>query len=125
MTVIFNNFDQTEWVDELAKAKVDPEVARAAMAAGAKRKMLASGETGLFVQYSDLPANYRIDPHTHSRGEVIVVLGGSCTVDGGNEMGTNDTVCIGADTRYGLTCGPDGMRMLTIRAGDSVVNFKS
>jgi quercetin dioxygenase-like cupin family protein len=125
MTVIFNKFDQTDWVDELAKGTVDPSVALAAIAAGAKRKMLAAGETGLFVQYSDLPANYRIEPHTHSHGEVIVVLGGSCTVDGGSEMLPNDTVCISAETRYGITCGSEGMQMLTIRAGDAVVTFGS
>lgn len=124
MTVIFNRFDDVDWVDELAKAKVDREVALAAMAVGARRKMLASGETGLYVQFSDLPANYRIEPHTHSHGEVIVVVSGSCTVDDGETLEPNDAVCISAETRYGITCGPDGMTMLTIRAGDAVVDFK-
>ena len=88
----------------------------------------AEGETGLFVQYSDLPADYRIEPHTHSHGEVIVVLAGSCTLDGDDgasptAMGPRDSVSISADTRYGITCGPDGLTMLTIRAGEAVVTF--
>jgi quercetin dioxygenase-like cupin family protein len=123
MAVTFHHFDSTDWVDELAAGKVDRDLALAARAAGARRKMLAAGESGLYVQYSEFPPGYRIDPHTHSHGEVIMVLAGSCTVDGGEVMRPNDAVCIEAGTSYGITCGPAGMTMLTIRAGDAVVSF--
>jgi quercetin dioxygenase-like cupin family protein len=124
MGITHNQFDEIDWIDELARAKVDREVAEAAIAAGAKRKMLAEGETGLFVQFSDLPPGYRIEPHTHSHGEVIVVVSGSCRIDDGPEMHANDSVSIDAETRYGITCGPEGLRMLTIRAGEAVVTFQ-
>jgi quercetin dioxygenase-like cupin family protein len=123
MAATFNRFDDVHWIDEVAAGKVDRETALAAAAAGARRKMLATGETGVFVQYSELPPGYRIAPHTHSHGEVIVVLAGSCAVDGGPELRSNDSVSIPAGTRYGITCGAGGLTMLTIRAGDAAVTF--
>jgi quercetin dioxygenase-like cupin family protein len=124
-TVIFNHFDKVPWVDELKKAAVPKDVIETAKKAGAKRKMLAEGQTGIYVQYSELPAGFRIDAHKHSHDEVIMLLSGSCTVDGGTEMKVNDAVCISGGTVYGFTAGSDGMRFLTIRAGDSVTQFSS
>jgi quercetin dioxygenase-like cupin family protein len=121
--VIFNHFENVPWVDEAKKAAVPKEVYEAAKKVGAKRKMLAQGETGIYVQYSELPPNFRIDAHKHSHDEVIMLLGGSCTVDGGTEMKANDAVCISGGTVYGFTAGNDGMRFLTIRAGDSVTSY--
>jgi quercetin dioxygenase-like cupin family protein len=87
--------------------------------------MLAQGETGIYVQYSELPADFRIDAHAHSHDEVITLISGSCTVDGGTTMEASDTVCIKGGTVYGFTAGPEGMVFLTIRGGDSVTNFKN
>ena len=121
--VVFNHFDKVPWVDEAKKAAVPKEVYEKAQASGAKRKMLATGETGIYVQYSELPAGYRIEPHAHSHDEVITLLAGSCTVDGGTVMQANDAVCITGGTVYGFTAGDEGMTFLTIRGGDSVTNF--
>src|SRR5215216_5574312 len=80
--VTFNHFDTVPWVDETKKKAVPAEVIAEASKAGARRKMLAQGETGIYVQYSELPANFRIDAHAHSHDEVITLISGSCTVDG-------------------------------------------
>lgn len=120
---MFKLFDQVPWMDELAAGRVSAERAAAAAAAGARRKMLAQGETGLFVQYSELPPNFRIPPHAHSHGEVLMCLRGSCTVDGGPTLGVNDAVCVPENEEYGISVGPEGMVLLTIRAGDAVVSF--
>jgi quercetin dioxygenase-like cupin family protein len=121
--VTFNHFDTVPWVDENKKKAVPAEVIADAAKAGARRKMLAQGETGIYVQYSELPANFRIDAHAHSHDEVITLLSGSCTVDGGTTMRANDAVCIKGGTVYGFTAGPEGMVFLTIRGGDSVTNY--
>ena len=123
--VTFNHFDTVPWVDETKKKAVPAEVIAEAAKAGARRKMLAQGETGIYVQYSELPAGFRIDAHAHSHDEVITLISGSCTVDGGTTMKASDTVCIKGGTVYGFTAGDDGMVFLTIRGGDSVTNFKN
>jgi quercetin dioxygenase-like cupin family protein len=123
--VTFNHFDTVPWVDETKKKAVPAEVIAEAAKAGARRKMLAQGETGIYVQYSELPPNFRIDAHAHSHDEVITLISGSCTVDGGTTMRASDTVCIKGGTVYGFTAGDDGMVFLTIRGGDSVTNFKN
>jgi quercetin dioxygenase-like cupin family protein len=121
--VTFNHFDAVPWVDENKKKAVPAEVIANAAKAGARRKMLAQGETGIYVQYSELPPGFRIDAHTHSHDEVIMLLAGSCTVDGGTTMTANDAVCIEGGTEYGFTAGDEGMVFVTIRGGDSVTNF--
>ena len=121
--VTFNHFDGVPWVDEAKKKAVPAEVSEAAAKAGARRKMLATGETGIYVQYSERPAGFRIDAHKHSHDEVIMLISGSCTVDGGTVMRANDAVCIEGGTEYGFTAGDEGMVFVTIRGGDSVTNF--
>ncbi len=123
--VTFNHFDTVPWVDEKKKKGVPDEVIAEAAKAGARRKMLATGETGIYVQYSELPPGFRIDAHAHSHDEVITMISGSCTVDGGTTMRANDSVCIKGGTVYGFTAGPEGMVFLTIRGGDSVTNYKN
>lgn len=119
----YYHFDATDWVDEAKKKGVPKEVYEAAQKAGAKRKMLAQGETGIYVQYSEIPPGWRIEPHTHSHDEVIMLLAGSCQIDNGEHMTAKDAVCLGANVEYGFTAGPEGMTFLTIRAGDSVTQF--
>jgi len=121
--VTFNLFDTVPWVDETKKKAVPAEVIAEAAKAGARRKMLAQGETGIYVQYSELPPKFRIDAHAHSHDEVITLISGSCTVDGGTTMHASDTVCIKGGTVYGFTAGDDGMVFLTIRGGDAQTNF--
>lgn len=116
-------FETTPWVDEAKKKGVPKEVYEAAQKAGARRKMLANGENGLFVQYSELPAHYRIEPHTHSHDEVIMLLAGSCTLDSGETMNAKDAICLAANVEYGFTAGDGGMTFLTIRGGESVTKF--
>src|SRR5688500_14393132 len=123
--VTFNHFDTVPWVDETKKKAVPAEVIADAAKAGARRKIVAEGETGIYLQYSDLPACFRIDAHAHSHDEVITLISGSCTVDGGTPMGASDTVCIKGGTVYGFTAGPEGMVFLTIRAADSVTKFEN
>ena len=121
--VTFNLFDTVPWVDEAKKKAVPAEVIAEAKKAGARRKMLAQGETGIYVQYSELPGHFRIDAHAHTHDEVITMISGSCTVDGGTTMHAGDTVCIKGGTVYGFTAGADGMVFLTIRSGDSQTNY--
>jgi quercetin dioxygenase-like cupin family protein len=120
---VFRAFDGTDWEDETKAGRVSADVAEAARKAGAKRKFMATGEVGLFVQYSDLPPGYRIAAHSHSHSEVLYVLTGGCTVDGGHEMGPNDSAVVPGGMEYGITVGPEGMTFLTIRGGDAKVNF--
>ncbi|HEX7094715.1 MAG TPA: hypothetical protein VF183_02450 [Acidimicrobiales bacterium] len=68
---VIRHFDRIEWVDENKFGRVSAEVANAAQSAGARRKFMARGDEGLYVQYSTLPPGFRIAPHTHSHGEVI------------------------------------------------------
>lgn len=117
-------FDEVEWVDEAAFGRADPALAASAAAAGARRKFFSRGECGLYVQFSTMPAGYRVAPHTHTVGEVLYVLRGGCTVEPtGEPLGPDDSAVIPGGHEYGFTCGPDGMDFLTIRAGDAHTNF--
>ena len=107
--VTFNHFDTVPWVDETKKKAVPAEVIAEAAKAGARRKMLAQGETGIYVQYSELPAGFRIDAHAHSHDEVITLISGSCTVDGGTTMGALTVVdlpCLDDDIAGWFDPGP-------------------
>ena len=117
-------FDRIEWVDEVKFGRVSAEVSGAAKKQGALRKFMSRGEQGLYVQYSTLPASFHITPHTHSHGEVLFILRGSCTVEpSGEVLGPNDSAVVPANHEYGLLVGAEGMEFLTIRAGDAVTNF--
>jgi quercetin dioxygenase-like cupin family protein len=117
-------FDRVEWVDEAAFGRADPALAAAAAQAGARRKFFSRGEVGLYVQFSTMPAGYRVAPHSHSHGEVLFVLRGGCTVEPtGEALGPDDSAVIPGGHEYGFTCGPDGMDFLTIRAGDAQTTF--
>ena len=69
---------------------------------------------------SSLPAGFRVPPHQHNHDEMLIVLRGGCRFDGDlGELGADDTIVIYARTRYGFTCGPEGMEFLTIRLGEA------
>lgn len=87
---------------------------------GAKRKKLVEGEGGFFMNRSLLPAGFRVPPHQHNHNEMLVILAGGCTFDGDlGELEADDSIVIQANTRYGFTCGAQGMEFLTIRMGEA------
>jgi len=96
------------------------ELVQEAKRTGARRKKLARGEGGFFMNRSFLPAGFRVPPHTHDHNEMLVVLKGGCEFDGGlGKLGPDDSIVIHASYRYGFTCGPEGMEFLTIRMGEA------
>jgi quercetin dioxygenase-like cupin family protein len=117
-------FERVEWVDESTFGRVSAKIIEQAKNAGARRKFMSHGEEGLYVQYSTFPAGFRVDAHTHSHGEVLYILSGSCTVEPtGDVLGPNDSAVVPGGFEYGFTCGPDGMEFLTIRNGDANTAF--
>ncbi len=120
-------YDEIEWDDVLrtAKAGTAPprELVELAKKTGARRKKLAKGEGGFFMNRSVLPAGFRVPPHHHNHDELMVVLEGGCSFDDGlAELGANDSIVIRASYRYGFTCGPDGMEFLTIRTAEAGIS---
>ena len=121
---VIRPFGAVEWVDEAAFGRVASGVIDAAKKAGARRKFLNRGEEGIYVQFSTMPAGFRVAPHSHSHGEVLYVLRGGCTVEpAGEQMGADDSAVIPGGLEYGFTCGPEGMDFLTIRHEDAQVTF--
>ena len=115
----FIRFGEVDWAVEEAGA-VPASLIEAAKSTGATRKRLVKGEAGFFMNFSALPPGFTVPVHTHSHDELIVVVEGGCTVlDGGPTLGPRDTMAITANHAYGFTCGPEGMRFLTIRAGEA------
>ncbi len=117
-------YDEIEWDDVLktAAAGTAPprELVEQAKKTGARRKKLARGEGGFFMNRSVLPAGFRVPPHHHNHDELMVVLKGGCSFDDGlADLGPDDSIVIRASYRYGFTCGPEGMEFLTIRTGEA------
>lgn len=117
-----------EWDDPMASAAPGTAPPRAlveqARKTGARRKKIVRGEGGFFLNRSVLPAGFRVPPHLHNHNEMLVVLRGGCRFDDGlAELGPDDTIVIHANTRYGFTCGDDGMEFLTIRLGEASVSL--
>ena len=121
-------YDEIDW-DDVGKssppATAPPrELVEQARKTGARRKKLAKGEGGFFMNRSVLPAGFRIPPHTHNHDELMIVLSGGCEFDDGvGKLGPNDSIVIHARYRYGITCGPDGMEFITIRTGESATTL--
>lgn len=122
-------YEQIDWDDVLrtaAPGAAPPkELVAQAKKTGARRKKLARGEAGFFMNRSVLPAGFRVPPHHHNHDELMVVLKGGCTFDDGvAELGPDDAIVIHASYRYGFTCGPDGMEFLTIRTGEAAMSVE-
>ena len=120
-------YDAIEWDDVLKTAKPGTapprELVEQAKKSGARRKKLAKGEGGFFMNRSVLPAGFRVPPHQHTHDELMVVLEGGCSFDDGlAELGPNDSIVIRASYRYGFTCGPEGMEFLTIRTAEAGIS---
>lgn len=117
-------YEEIDWDDVLrtaAPGTAPPrELVDAARKGGARRKKLAKGEGGFFMNRSVLPPEFRVPPHHHDHDELMVVLKGGCSFDDGlAELGADDSIVIRASYRYGFTCGPEGMEFLTIRTGEA------
>jgi len=121
------SFEKIDWErpGQTRGAPRTPEaLVRAAQQSGARRKRIARGEAGFFMNHSEMPAGFRVPPHTHDHAELMVVLAGGCRFDDGlAELGPSDAIVIHANTRYGFTCGLQGMKFLTIRTGEASVDL--
>ena len=98
------------------------ELVAQAKRSGARRKKVVRGEAGFFMNRSVLPPGFRVPAHQHNHSELMVVLGGGCSFDDDfAALGINDSIVIHAGTRYGFTCGPEGMEFITIRTGEATI----
>ena len=113
-----HRFEDAEWHVPTAPG-TDPEAAAAAGRAGAARRFLAQGEGGFFSQYSEFPPGYAVPLHSHDHDELILLLGGSCTMSDGQVLHRHDSMVLRAQSEYGFTAGDDGMVFVTIRGGRS------
>jgi quercetin dioxygenase-like cupin family protein len=118
------SYAEIEWdrpLESAAPGKAPPaQLVAEAKRSGARRKKVVRGAGGFFMNRSQLPPGFRIPAHQHSHSELLVILRGGCTLDDGlAELGPDDSIVIHADTRYGFTCGPQGMEFLTIRTGEA------
>ncbi len=120
---------EVAWDDPMKGVPVDrqppAELVEKARKSGAKRKKLVRGEGGFFMNRSSMPAGFRVPVHSHDHDELLVVTAGGCAFDDGlGELGPGDSIVIRAGTKYGFTCGPDGLDFLTIRTGDASVSLQ-
>ena len=117
----YSDLDWDKPLESAAPGTAPPkEMVEHAKKVGARRKKIVRGEGGFFMNRSQLPAGYRVPPHHHNHGEMLVVIRGGCTFDDDfGSAGVDDTAVIPAKNRYGFTCGPDGMEFLTIRLGEA------
>lgn len=122
-------YEQIDWDDVLRNAPPGTAPPKELIAqgkkSGARRKKLARGEGGFFMNRSVLPAGFRVPPHHHNHDEMLVVLKGGCEFDDGvATLGPDDSIVINASYRYGFTCGPEGMEFLTIRRGEAAISVE-
>lgn len=122
-------WDALDWDDPLSSLPADKQppkelVEKARGKKGAKRKRIVRGEGGFFMNRSMMAPGFRVPMHQHDHDELIVVVSGSCEFD--DDLGSldvGDSIVIHANTRYGFTCGPEGMDFLTIRMGEAKVTL--
>jgi len=121
---IFRHLADLEW--ETAKDQKAEVAALAAQAdaLGARRSRLTRGEHGFHSHISEMPPGFEVPPHTHSVGELMVILDGSIDVTGGTTLEAGDTAVIPADHLYGFTVGEHGVRFLVARTEDAATNIE-
>lgn len=119
------DFDQIGWSGQSGGKPAPKEMVEQAKRLGARRKRIATGEGGFYMNYSSLPADYHIAEHRHGHPELMIVIDGGATVHGAGPDGsdavldTGDSIVIEAGFHYSITCGPQGMNFATIRTSDS------
>ncbi len=119
-------FDTIDWVDERSEPHMAPRLVEAAEKSGARRKRLACGEGGFFLQYTTMPAGFEVPMHSHDHDELLIVLAGGCTFwpDGPDhpiELKPRDSVTLAADHEYSFVCGPKGLEFYVVRQGEAGV----
>jgi quercetin dioxygenase-like cupin family protein len=119
MTPTYFLLDSLQWADDRASGLIPPAMLdEADRRGGGGRKLLASGQGGYHSTYSTMPPGYTMPRHRHDGDEMVIVLEGSCTMDGGGpELRAHDSVVLPSGSVHGFTCGPDGMKLLTIAHG--------
>ena len=125
-------YGDIDWDNPLKSAtpgtRPPEELVRAAKKTGARRKKVASGEGGFFMNRSVLPPGFEIPPHTHDHAELLVVLRGGCEVLGSEPpvtLGADDSIIVEASHEYGFLCGDEGMEFITIRTGEARIELSS
>jgi quercetin dioxygenase-like cupin family protein len=123
--LIYHKIDWDDMRSTDPSVKAAPkELIEQAQKLGARRKKLAKGEGGFFMNRSVMPAGFRVPPHSHNHNELIVMIKGSCVFDDGvAELGPDDSIVIKANYRYGFTCGSEGAEFLTIRTSEAGVTM--
>lgn len=112
----FIHFDALEWEDPSAnKGKVPDALVEQASKTGARRKVLVTGQGGFHMNHSELPPGFRIPPHSHEHDEMLVIVAGGCTIEGGPSLTVHDTAVLRAGEEYAIDVGTEGVRFLTIR----------
>jgi MFS family permease/quercetin dioxygenase-like cupin family protein len=120
----FLHYDDIDWADELSAPGAPRELVAAAQRVGARRKRMATGQGGFFMNHSVMPPGFPVPEHSHDHDELIVVLAGGCTMlGGGPTLRTHDAMVLRAGHRYGFTCGDEGMTFVTVRTGEAAVSL--
>ena len=123
------HWNELDWDDPLASVSPDKRppkelVEKARGKKGAKRKRIVRGEGGFYMNRSVMAAGFRVPPHHHDHDEMLVILTGSIEFDDDfASLGAGDCIVIHAGTRYGFTCGDEGVDFLTIRTGEAKVSL--
>jgi quercetin dioxygenase-like cupin family protein len=121
VTVSIAKFEALDWTTPNLPADLSLELREQAMLV--RRKGLAAGEGGFFASHVRMPPGQVTVPHSHDHAELVVILAGSMTFDGGEgvvELVEDDAATITAGQVYAFTVGPDGVDFLLVRAGRAV-----
>ncbi len=108
------------------RGQLPSELLRQAEQGGARRKWLVRGAGGFHTSLSEFAPGFRIPPHSHDHDELLVILSGSCRIDGEErELVADDLAVLAAGHAYGVQVGAQGLRMLTIRRAAAQAAFGS
>jgi quercetin dioxygenase-like cupin family protein len=121
-----SHFDALEWTNPAATESL-PEHLRD-VARQIRRKGLVDGENGFFASHVTMPPGHVADPHSHSHGELFVILSGSMELRAGDTttmLAQHDAASIPAGQTYGFTIGPDGVAFLLVRTARATATIAS
>ncbi len=119
-------FETIDWVDERREPHMALKLVEAAEKSGARRKRLATGEGGFFLQYTTMPAGFEVPMHSHDHDELLIGHAGGCTFwpngpDHAIELKPRDSLTLAANHEYSFVCGPEGMEFYRVRRGEAGV----